>query len=83
MIPCGRRKNSLCGNKKIPCPERREIRAVSRNALKAWRELAFRQHQIWRRSKKIPFQIRCQREFGDSTWTRLAASAKVSDIHQE
>src|SRR5437899_13038144 len=26
---------------------------------------------------------RCQQEFGDFTWTRLAASAKVFVIHQE
>src|SRR5260370_41802506 len=33
--------------------------------------------------QKIRCRIPCQREFGDCAWTRFAASAKVSGIHQE
>src|SRR5260370_9035028 len=53
QIPCQREKTPCEGDKKFPAPDRHQIRAVYRNALKARRELTFRQHRIGSQSKKF------------------------------
>jgi hypothetical protein len=69
---------------KIPCPDWREIRAVCRNALKARRELPFRHDRIGSNPENsLPNSLPAANSGIDPTWTRFAASAKVSNIHQE